>query len=373
MSAGSSPRTIFAVTGSRNEYGLLRPVLRAIADDPRLRLALAAAGGHLLPPFMTVEEVRAEFPLAAEIPMQTAGRSSRLEDAAALGRGVSAFALAFDRARPDVVLVLGDRIEAFAAASAAAVGGIRVAHLHGGDRAEGVADELMRHAITKLAHLHFPATVPSVERILCFGEDPYRVHLVGSPAVDGIADIPPMGDADYLALGSPEILMLLHGQGRPSGEEKLDAEILIGICGRAGRTLLLHPNHDPGHDAIVEAIMASGVPNVAHLQRDAFIALLRRVRMLVGNSSSALIECAALGVRCVNVGPRQAGREKPPNVFDVPDWDARKIELAVERARYAPLPTYRHPYGDGRSGAKTAQVLATFDPELCTLTKRSTF
>lgn len=369
----STARTILAVTGSRNEYGLLRPVLRAIAADSRLRLLVATAGGHLLPPFNTVEEVRAEFPIAASIPMQAAGSAGRLADAAALGRGVLGFASTFERLRPDVVLVLGDRIEAFAAASAAAIGGIRVAHLHGGDRAEGVADELIRHAITKLSHLHFAATARSVERIICFGEDPFRVQLVGSPAVDGIADIAPMGDAEYEALGRPELLMLLHGQGRPDDEERLDAQILIGICERAGRTLLLHPNHDPGHDVIVSAIMAAKSPNVAHLPRESFIALLRRVKMLVGNSSSALIECAALGVRCVNVGPRQAGREKPPNVFDVPDWDAHRIELAVERARYAPLPAYRHPYGDGRCGEKTAQALATFDPELCTLTKRSTF
>ncbi|HMN96593.1 MAG TPA: UDP-N-acetylglucosamine 2-epimerase [Phycisphaerales bacterium] len=368
-----TPRSILAVTGSRNDYGLLRPVLRAIDAHPALRLLVAAAGGHLLAPFNTIEEVRGDFPIAAEIPMQRGGRSGRLDDAEALGRGVLGFAEALDQLQPDVVLVLGDRLEAFAAASAAAIGGIRVAHMHGGDRAEGVADELIRHATTKLAHIHFPATARSAERILCFGEDPLRVHLVGSPAVDGIDAIDPLDDAEYAALGSPELLFLLHGQGRPEAEERLDAEILIGICGRAGRTLLLHPNHDPGHDAIVAAIVAAGLPNAAHLPRERFIGLLKRVRALVGNSSSALIECAALGVRCVNVGPRQAGREKPPNVIDVPDWNARKIEFAVERALLAPPPPYRHPYGDGRCGEKTAAVLANFDPGIHSLTKRATF
>ncbi len=369
----SASRTILVVTGNRNDYGLLRPVLRSIENDPRLRLVVAAAGAHFMPPFNTVQEVLAEFPTAISIPLHRSGRLDRLDDAEAVGLGIVAFAEALERIAPDVVLVFGDRLEAFAAAVAAAIGGIRVAHLHGGDRAEGVADELIRHAITKLAHIHLPATARSVERILCFGEDPLRVHLVGSPAVDGIGDIAPLSDEEYAELGSPEILFLLHGQGRPDQEERLDAKILIGICERAGRTLLIHPNHDPGHDAIVSAILEAKSPNISHLRRERFLALLKRVRMLVGNSSSALIECAAVGVRCVNVGPRQAGREKPPNVFDVPDWDARKIELAVERARYAPVPSYRHPYGDGTCGPKTAHVLATYDEELHSLKKRSTY
>jgi len=367
------PRRIVAVTGSRAEYGLLRPVLRAIDESPRLDLRVVAAGAHLLPPARTVEEVRADHPTLLEVPMQIAGRSERLAESAALGRGTSRFAELFAEIDPDVVLVLGDRIEAFAAAAAAAVGGIRVAHMHGGDRAEGVADELIRHAITKLAHIHFPATAASVERILCFGEVPLRVHLVGSPAVDGIGEIPPMSDADYEALGAPEILFLLHGQGRPEAEERLDADILIGVCERNGRTLLLHPNHDPGHDAILEAIQAAKSRSVAFLPRDRFIALLRRVRVVVGNSSTALIECAALGVRCVNVGPRQAGREKPRNVFDVSDWNAHRIELAVQRALTTPLPPFRHPYGDGNCGPRTAAVLAHFDPEIHSLTKRAAF
>lgn len=352
-------------------------MLRAIEADPRLSLQLVAAGAHLMPPFNTVEEVKAEFAVASTVPMFAPARGGRLGDAEALGRGVAGFALAIDRLQPDVVLVLGDRLEAFAASCAAAIGGVRVAHLHGGDRAEGVADELVRHAITKLAHIHLPATARSAERIICFGEDPLRVHLVGSPAVDGIAEIPPLDDAEFEALGRPQIVMLLHGQGRADEEERLDAQILIGICSRAGPTLLLHPNHDPGHDAIVGAIRDaatnSGLRDIAHLPREKFIGLLKRVRALVGNSSSALIECAALGIRCVNVGPRQAGREKPPNVFDVPDWDARRIAMALERAMAMPMPSYRHPYGDGRCGPRTAEVLATFNEEWHALTKRSTF
>ncbi|MEE9128733.1 MAG: UDP-N-acetylglucosamine 2-epimerase, partial [Phycisphaerales bacterium] len=145
-------RTIAVVTGSRADYGLLRPVMRAIHDHADLQLRVIVTGVHLLPPAHTANEVARDFTIANTIAMQRPGECSRLEDAEALGRGVTGFAQRLSRHPVDVVLVLGDRIEALAAAAAASVGGIRVAHLHGGDRAEGIADEAIRHAITKLAH-----------------------------------------------------------------------------------------------------------------------------------------------------------------------------------------------------------------------------
>ncbi|MBT8486063.1 MAG: UDP-N-acetylglucosamine 2-epimerase, partial [Phycisphaerae bacterium] len=147
-------KRIAVVTGSRADFGLLRPVIAAIAAEPELELRLVVTGTHLLPPSFTHETVSAQFDVATRIPMQVAGEVGRDADAAALGRGVSQLAQEFAESHPDVVLVLGDRIEAFAAAAAAAVGGRHVGHIHGGDRAEGVADDAMRHAITKLAHLH---------------------------------------------------------------------------------------------------------------------------------------------------------------------------------------------------------------------------
>ncbi|MFN9973571.1 MAG: UDP-N-acetylglucosamine 2-epimerase, partial [Phycisphaerae bacterium] len=189
---GPSPKTpgkkrIAVVTGSRAEFGLLRPVMTAIAAQPTLELAVIAAGSHLLLPANTVHEVKQAFRVGAVVPMQQPGKHTRIDDAEALGRGIARFARTFYKMNVDCVVVLGDRIEAFAAASAAAIGGIRVAHIHGGDRAEGVADESMRHAITKLAHIHFPASAESAQRILGLGEHPSTVHLVGSPAIDGLA------------------------------------------------------------------------------------------------------------------------------------------------------------------------------------------
>ena len=369
----TAPRTIAIVTGTRAEFGLLKPVMRAVDAHPELALEVLVTGTHLLEPAHTVAEVEAEFEIAAAIPMQEQGETGRAADAAALGRGVSGFAGRFAEHHPDVVLVLGDRIEAFAAAAAASVGGIHLAHMHGGDRAEGIADEALRHAITKLAHLHLPATQQSAQRIIAMGEDPERVHIVGSPAIDGLDEITPLPDEDYSKLGEPEIVFLLHPTGRPDEQERPDAARLLDRCIQTGRTIALHPNHDPGREGIVQAVESASCPQVAHLPRETFLALLRRVRLIVGNSSAGLIECAALGVRSVNIGPRQAGREMPGNVIDVPDRDWLRIEAAIRQGLEMPITDSNHPYGDGRAGPRTAELLAAFDLARLSTTKRNIY
>ncbi|MHC4220173.1 MAG: UDP-N-acetylglucosamine 2-epimerase, partial [Planctomycetota bacterium] len=277
-------RTVAVVTGTRAEFGLLRPVMHAVRDHPDLDLRVVVTGTHLLQPQRTLDEVAAEFELDAVIPMQRPFAPGRLADAEALGRGVSGIAgwlgnEAVRRGAVDVVVVLGDRIEAFAAAAAAAVAGIRVAHLHGGDRAPGIADEGLRHAVTKLAHIHLPATERSAQRIRDMGEDPDRVHVVGSPAIDGLEEVPPLDDEAYDALGRPEIVFLLHPSGDEASREQDNAEGLLDICLRTGRVLAMHPNHDPGREGIVAAISVSTAPAREHLPRRDFIGLLRRARV----------------------------------------------------------------------------------------------
>jgi UDP-hydrolysing UDP-N-acetyl-D-glucosamine 2-epimerase len=367
-------RTIAVVTGSRAEFGLLQPVMRAIAEHESLELQVLVTGEHLLPPAMTKDEIAAMFEIAAVIEMQRAGETGRLADAAAVGRGVSGFAQRLAQSPVDVVLVLGDRIEPFAAAAAASVAGIRVAQMHGGDVAEGIADEAMRHAITKLAHIHLPATARSAERIIAMGEDPMRTHLVGSPAIDDLASIAPLDDEAYAGLGRPEILFLLHPEGSDDRTEGQNAEYLLALSRRFGRVLALHPNHDAGREAIVAAIEAAPDVEVrSHLDRRAFIGVLRRVRTMVGNSSAGLIECAGLGLRAVNIGRRQAGRERAANVIHCRQWDFRLIEEALDSGLTTPVLPFRHPYGDGRAGRRTADILASFDSDKHSIRKRNTY
>jgi UDP-hydrolysing UDP-N-acetyl-D-glucosamine 2-epimerase len=375
-------RTVAVVTGSRADFGLLRPVMRAVGEHPDLDLKVVVTGTHLLRPERTLDEVAAEFDIDAVIPMQREWSSGRLADAAALGRGVSGFTAWLGNrsggAAVDVVAVLGDRIEAFAAASASAVGGVRVAHLHGGDRATGIADEGLRHAITKLAHIHLPATERSAQRIRDMGEDPDRVHVVGSPAIDGLDEIPALDEPAYDALGRPEIVFLMHPAGAEAAQEQAGAERVLALCRAAGRVLAMHPNHDPGREGIVAAISHSPAPAREHLPRPEFIGLLRRVRAIVGNSSAGLIECAALGVPCVNIGPRQAGRERPANVIDAPlpaAGDGSAVASALARGLAQPPGRVEHPYGDGReggAGGRAARVLAEFDARRHALAKRNT-
>ncbi len=367
------PRIIAVVTGTRAEYGLLRPAMRAIKLHSNLELRVVVMGTHLLEPTLTVREVEHEFQIHAKIEMQHADVCGRLADASALGRGVTGMADYLAEHPPDVVLVLGDRIEAFAAAAAASVAGFRVAHLHGGDRAEGIADEALRHAITKLAHIHLAATANSAERLINMGETPAQVHLVGSPAIDGLSMMPPMADGPYASLGSPNIVFMLHPSGLTAEEDWANTERLLRICKTHGNVLALHPNFDHGREGILEAVETSGCRNHAHLPREQFIGLLRRAKCLVGNSSAGLIESAALAVPCINVGTRQAGRDMPDNVIDVADWDFGAVDMALEDIFGGCEFSTSHPYGDGTAGPKTAEVLAAFNPELHPLIKHNSY
>ncbi len=363
-------RRIAVVTGTRAEFGLLRPVMHAIAQRKELSLMVIAAGSHLVSPALTFHDVKRDFAIADVVPMQIAGRTGRLEDVESLGRGIARFGRSFAKLRPDWVVVLGDRIEAFAAASAASIGGFALAHIHGGDRAEGVADEAMRHAITKLAHLHLPATPTSRDRIIRMGEEAARVHCVGSSAMDELGNIPPLPDAASAELGAPSVICLLHPTGQPDELEEATATAVLDTLRAqpAERLLIMEPNLDPGRDGIMRAIRASGLPSRPNIDRSTWIALLKRLAILqptrgvlVGNSSAGLIEAAALGLPVVDIGPRQRGRERCANVTHIDHVTSETLVRAITQARATP-PGYQHPYGDGKTGERIAQLLAAVNP-----------
>jgi UDP-hydrolysing UDP-N-acetyl-D-glucosamine 2-epimerase len=331
--------------------------------------------------------------------MQRTGETGRLADAAALGRGVAGFGDAFGRLEPHVVLVLGDRIEAFAAASAASVGGIVLAHIHGGDRAEGVADEAMRHAISKLAHLHFPATGESAQRLERMGEPRERIHRVGSPAIDGLAEMPALSDAELGELGispSGPIAVLLHHPAGLAGDVERDTSAALAkatmACFGGARVLALEPNHDPGREALLQglrdgAVGGDGGPSLhPGLPRPRFVGLLKRVAasggLLVGNSSAGLIEAAALGCVSLTVGPRQRGRERGDSVITVSEDappTADDLRNVIDRALAASKQASdtrcgaTHPYGDGHTGERIATTLASVDLTPALLRKCNTY
>lgn len=361
----SKTNTIAVFTGTRAEFGLLKPVMQAIDAHPKLKLKVLVGGLHLVQN-TECDITDAGFTIDGQIPMQRPGESGRISDSIALGMGIIGFGAVISRVRPDVVLVLGDRIEAMAGAAAASVGGLHVAHIHGGDRAEGVADEAMRHAITKLSHIHFPASAQSARRIIRMGEPKELVFNVGSPAIDALTTMPGADDMVLANCGfspdEPYAMVLQHPVGLSVTEEARHMRATLKALGQMS-SLVVMPNQDPGCEGIRDAINRSKVKVVEHLKREQFIALLKRAAVLVGNSSAGLIEAAAVrdgGVPVVNIGPRQNGREKPGNVIDC-EYGVESVAAAIKQAMSKPPKCRKHPYGDGHAGKQIANILARLD------------
>jgi UDP-hydrolysing UDP-N-acetyl-D-glucosamine 2-epimerase len=351
-------RRVCFVTGTRAEFGLMRSTLIALRDHPSIQLQIIATGMHLSASHgNTVETIRRQgWKVDSTVPWKS--KASHL--AVPTGKAIAGLSDAFDRLKTDIVLVVGDRVEAFAAAAAGHLSGRIVAHIHGGDRALGQVDDSLRHAITKLSHIHFPATAASKNRILKLGEDAWRVHQVGSPGIDGITTLaaPPQMPGRYA-------LLVLHSTDADARQEQQRAELLWNSVRRVGfdDIVIVYPNNDPGHAGIVrcwerhksQAILHRDVP------RDRFLALMRDAAVLIGNSSSGIIEAASFGTPVVDIGPRQLGRQRSGNVVNVPfNKSAIDRELGQIWNRGKPI---RYPkknvYGGAGTGNKVANLLAT--------------
>ncbi len=367
--AARLPRTrVAVVTGSRAEYGLLTSAMAAIRDHPRLHLQLVVTGMHLLRSFgNTVREIERDgWKIDARVAMQR-GDDSEADQAVGLARGVGGVAEFLCAARSDLVLVLGDRIEALAGALAAVTTGRVLAHIHGGDVAEGDLDESIRHAITKLAHVHFPATRAAAERIRRLGEPAERIIVSGAPGLDRLRARIAEGTARNGPSG--EALVVQHAYGRPAAVEAAAAEAVLRGVGEAGLAAhVIYPNSDRGNSGVIQAIdrcmrMAQRrhVPFTVHrsLPRDAFLDLLLRVDVLVGNSSCGLIEAPFAGTPTVDVGDRQAGRQPGgPSIVHAGE-STDEVRAAIERARRLVVPRgTASPYGDGLAGRRIADALA---------------
>ena len=379
MSDGRPVKTVAVVTGSRAEYGLLRPVMREI-ERAGLSLRVVVAGMHLRPEFGdTAREIEADgVHVDAQVPMSDAGDTPAAM-ARAIGIGVTGCTDSFERLAPDVVVVLGDRVEAFAGAIAAAGSNRAVAHIHGGDVTRGGFDESMRHAITKIAHLHFAATERSRERILRMGEQPERVFVVGAPGLDGLRTVPPLdleavGRRLGAPLASPFIVLLQHpiSTNADNAADEI-TESIEALRRLACRTVCIYPNSDAGGQRMIRAIERAAtepwITVVRNLEHDVYLNLLRHASALVGNSSSGIIESTPLRLPVVNIGPRQSGRERAANVLDAAPSRA-SITAALQRAISSEFRTTVSaavsPYGDGHASERVAQTLVAtrISPEL---------
>ncbi len=368
-------RKVCVVTGSRAEYGLLRTLMRLIRGDQRLSLRIIVTGMHLSPEFgMTVRDLERDgFSPDEKIEMLLSS-DTPVGIAKSIGLGIIGFADALERLKPDILVVLGDRFEIFAAAQAAYVARIPIAHLHGGETTEGAVDEGFRHAITKMSHLHFVAAAPYRDRVIQMGEDPERVFLVGTPGLDILSEIAFLSREELeknlgVPLTPPLFLVTYHPVTVEKNSEERFRDVLDAIAAFPEATVVFTlPNADSDGRAIIGDInsFVSDLPErrkaVASLGSRRYLSLMKHSDAVIGNSSSGLIEAPALGIPTVNIGDRQKGRLHGASVIDCPE----KTDSIIESIRLALSPQFkeitRHtdtPYGARGASKAIAELLAT--------------
>jgi len=392
-------RTIAVFTGNRAEYGLQYPVLRAIDRHPDMDYRLLVSGAHLDPNFgNTLDEIRADgFHIDAEVKIEM-DAASLFATAQAIGSGILAISRLLNDLKPDMMVVYADRFEGLAAVIAASQMNIPTAHIEGGDLTEGGAlDDSVRHAMTKLAHLHFTTNQQATNRILAMGEEPWRVYTVGFPAIDLISEGRFAQATEVVAqlgldLSRPIMLFTQHSvstEFSQAAEQLAPSLVAIKRLAAEGvQTILTYPNNDAGGQAIIERLEAFGMMAVPGTQvrrslgrylYHGVLALARDPALrvaCVGNSSSGLKETPAFGCPTVNIGSRQEGRLRGENVLDS-DYDADAIAAAMRRCLYDEdfRGICRHaenPYWLGDAGPKIADVLATVPLDQRMIRKRMT-
>lgn len=381
-------RTVGVFTGTRAEYGLLYPVIRALLDDPDFEMALYVSGTHLQSAYgKTLQEIESDgVPVQVCFSLSETGNNMVLET----GELIRQLGAHFAEIPPDCLIVLGDRYETLAAVTAAFLSNIPVAHLHGGDVVGGgMLDDSIRHAITKLSHLHFPATEASAERILKMGEEPWRITVVGSPTLDNLRMLEPLPKShftEWLGLDAekPWVLFTQHPITTAADEAGEQArQSLSALAGLAQdiEVIATYPNQDAGSARIIEQLARFGeLPHfhvVKSLGRVNYLNLLRHVEAVVGNSSSGLLETGHFRVPCLNIGERQHGRERGDNVVNVPQ-DEAAIRQALARilsdeVYRAKLRDSGHPFGEGRCAETVLAVLRQTPPDKRLLQKQLTY
>lgn len=368
-------RKVCIVVNSRANYGRIKSVLRAVQEHPDLTLQLVVGASALLYRFgSTIEIIEADgFTPDATCHMVIEGDTPSTM-AKSTGIGIVELTSIFDHLKPDIVLTVADRYETMATAIAASYTNICLAHTQGGELT-GSIDESVRHAITKLAHVHFPSNDAAGDILRQMGEPEDSIFVTGCPAIDLAAELSDGQSEDlfqtYGGMGSkldwnvPFLVVLQHPVTTEYGHAKDQIEATIEVVRRIGmQTVWLWPNVDAGSDDISKSLRMfhSRCPDFpVHFYRnfrpDDYVRLIHRAACLVGNSSSGIREGAFLGVPVVNIGSRQKGRQRGPNVVDV-DYTADAIEAAVRKQLAHGKHESNHLYGDGNSGKRIAEVLA---------------
>ncbi|MDH4187577.1 MAG: UDP-N-acetylglucosamine 2-epimerase [Nitrospira sp.] len=362
-------RTIAVVTERRADYSRFKPILELIRKDPELDYKLIVTGISLMAKHGRDIDVitRDGFAIEATIPMfLDQAPDTGAEMTRAIGRVLPGLVDLFERIRPDIILSGFDIGANFAATVAGAHMNIPVAHIQGGE-VTGSIDESLRHAMSKFAHLHFPATEDAATRLIRMGEHPGSVFAVGCPSLDVVLHTPVWPKSEVLAAHGldpeqPYVVILQHPvttEVAKAGQQM--QETLAAVQEMRIQGVLIYPNNDAGAQQIIHQIKQSRITVVRSLPPEGFVNLVRYAAALVGNSSSGIHETASLGVPTVNIGTRQQGRERPRNVLDAGnDRDAIKqaLEVALYDKDFQSIVAERvNPYGDGHSAERIVRIL----------------
>jgi len=366
-------RKVCIVSGTRAEYGILKSLIRCISRSPTLDLQIVATGTHTIPEFgYTINDIISDgFHVDAEVPMIVSGNSKQ-SMAISIGVGIVAMTQTFSNLKPDIVVVLGDRFEILSAAIAAVYSGYVLAHLSGGDTLSAGYDEYTRHAITKISHIHFPFTQICAKRIIQMGEDPGKVFAVGSPAIDTILHAPLANSSEikfkyHIPKNCDYCLIVQHPiSTNPLDIRKEMEAILEAVDTLNIYTVIIYPNADPGSYDIIELIEAyvTSHHNAVFCRSvpfEDYLALMKSASVMVGNSSSAILEAPSFGLPAINVGTRQEGREQGKNIINVPP-EIIAIQSAIHKAISDEnfreiVACSENPYGDGCSSERIVKIL----------------
>lgn len=384
-------RKIAVVTGTRAEYGILEPLLRRITDSEDLELKLIVTGMHLLKKYgMTMKEIeKSGLTISNVVEMydekleNDAGYSGR-----GLANGIKGTTETLKELKPNIVVVFGDRMEPLAATLAAATLAIPIAHIHGGDKTDsGHIDESIRHAITRFAHIHFTATRQHTRRLVRMGEEPWRIFQVGALGLDSIIGrktLPRKALEERLRVELENDIIICVFNPVIVEEKTIGLQmhnILDAIKDLGIQTLIIYPNNDAGSQDIIGEIkkyqhlpFIRVFPNLAHNE---YVSLLKQAKVLIGNSSSGIIEAPSVKLPVVNVGSRNRGREHTNNVIFV-DPKKQAIENAVRLALHnedfkSRIKRFANPYGDGRASERIVEVLGSVEIDKRLLQKKITY
>lgn len=379
-------RKIAYISGTRADFGLMTSVLQAIKESRKLDLQLYATGIHLLPEFgSTIDHVRKQFPEVITIPA-TFYSDDRVGMAGFAGEYLQKLVKVLSQNKPDFVLVLGDRVEMLCSALACVYLGIPTGHLHGGEKTTTL-DEVSRHAITKLASLHFAATKQSAQRIKKMGEDDWRVYVVGAPSLDVIlnAQLPKRNELFQKLSLNPDKKIILVAQ-HPVTEQIDEAarqmeETLAAVKSFSLPVIITYPHPDPGGRKMIAVIERERTNSnffiFPSLEYQDWLALERECAVMVGNSSAGIIESSSFHIPVVNIGDRQKGRQRSDNVLDV-DYNKEQISKAIEESLnnkdyLARISKIKNPWGDGKTGEKIKSILEDLDFDQKLLNKQITY